>query len=386
MGTYLLVGTYRAQSVVGKPRPSHPQGRPEPGHARAHAGALAVAAALLPLVFPTGALGASAGPSGLSQAQAGLQLAQHAAGQALARTAPPQPRTFAPATVAALTPSGGAGLLPAAVPRTSPVMPPRPHTPRLRGVAHQPLPQRSSAARPQSKWQAPQSRPHRRRAPRAETVGAGRRSAVFAAPPTAMTPLAPGFETQLRRLGHVGLAVSATGELPWPLDSRLAVGALVSQPVLQDRFWTDTRGRVGRQHVIAKSAVGVLGRPWPRAGPRVTHSIGPPAQSGQASSAQAAPGAPYKRLNRPHLARQRHSGSVGASEAVGTVPPLSVPLPAGGGAGGAASGGVGAGAAALGFLAVAAACLLHGLLPGRLALELFPWTSTLLPSRLERPG
>ncbi|MBV9422037.1 MAG: hypothetical protein JOZ98_03930 [Solirubrobacterales bacterium] len=53
---------------------------------------------------------------------------------------------------------------------------------------------------------------------------------------------------------------------------------------------------------------------------------------------------------------------------------------------GATAGAVGAGAAAGALLAVSFVWLLYGLLTGRLTLDLFPWQSALLASRLERPG
>jgi hypothetical protein len=59
---------------------------------------------------------------------------------------------------------------------------------------------------------------------------------------------------------------------------------------------------------------------------------------------------------------------------------------AGGAAAGSSAGGGSSGAAAAALLAVAALWLLAALLPGRLALDLFPWQSAMLALRLERPG
>jgi hypothetical protein len=97
-----------------------------------------------------------------------------------------------------------------------------------------------------------------------------------------------------------------------------------------------------------------------------------------------APDAIGQRLGGARRARQ-HSAAVGSSAAVAQAAPDLTSLPAGGVAG-TASAGVGVGAAALALLALAAASLLPPLLPGRLALELSPWQSTLLSWRLERPG
>lgn len=66
--------------------------------------------------------------------------------------------------------------------------------------------------------------------------------------------------------------------------------------------------------------------------------------------------------------------------------PISSPAPASG-AGPAAGGGIGSGAPAIALLAMMALSLLYLVqMPGRLNLDLAPWRSTLLASRLERPG
>ena len=80
-----------------------------------------------------------------------------------------------------------------------------------------------------------------------------------------------------------------------------------------------------------------------------------------------------------------NSAPVGSSITVAGAPPLPTPLPGGAAASG-AIGGVGVGAAAAALLALAALWLLTALLPGRLTLDLFPWQSTMLALRLERPG
>jgi hypothetical protein len=109
-------------------------------------------------------------------------------------------------------------------------------------------------------------------------------------------------------------------------------------------------------------------------------SLATTAQSLDQSSTSAAQTVPSHRRS-PHAS----SRAVGSSVFVSLAPPVSSSLPAGAAAGG-ASGGVGAGAAAAALLAVAALWLLHALLPGRLALDLSPWKSTMLDLRLERPG
>ncbi len=85
-------------------------------------------------------------------------------------------------------------------------------------------------------------------------------------------------------------------------------------------------------------------------------------------------------------ARVRHGSTPGGGIVEAQVPDVaSAPL-SGGAPSGATPGAVGAGAAAGALLAVAFVWLLYGLLPGRLTLDLFPWQSALLASRLERPG
>ena len=103
-------------------------------------------------------------------------------------------------------------------------------------------------------------------------------------------------------------------------------------------------------------------------------------QSLEQSSAQAVSGATVKRSGTARTA------SASASASVGRVPDMS-PRPLAGGAAATASGGIASGApAAVALLALLAVWLLHALLPGRAVLDLVPWRSTLLASRLERPG
>jgi hypothetical protein len=121
--------------------------------------------------------------------------------------------------------------------------------------------------------------------------------------------------------------------------------------------------------------------------------LAPTAQGLQQLSEQAASGLIHEQSDGTGVAHQptSTSGAVGASITVGgTLPvsgalPVSAPLQAGGAAG-TASGGIGAAAPALALLVVAAVWLLDAFLRGRLALDLFPWKSTLLSLRLERPG
>jgi hypothetical protein len=93
----------------------------------------------------------------------------------------------------------------------------------------------------------------------------------------------------------------------------------------------------------------------------------------------------YERSQRVRLAHGRDSDSASGSASAGVVVP-SFPAPPAVGAPGIASAGVGVGGAALALLALAAICLLPALLRGHVALDLFRWQSTLLTSRLERPG
>ncbi len=86
-----------------------------------------------------------------------------------------------------------------------------------------------------------------------------------------------------------------------------------------------------------------------------------------------------------HRSGRRSSGTVPPPEVVAALEPPPGSLPSGAPAGTASTAG-GVGGAALALLAAAAALLLPTLLPGRLTLELFPWQSARLASRLERPG
>jgi hypothetical protein len=87
----------------------------------------------------------------------------------------------------------------------------------------------------------------------------------------------------------------------------------------------------------------------------------------------------------PRAAAQSSRRAVG-SAATATAPPR-VPVPRAVGAPSiATSAGAGVGAGALALMALAIICLLPALLPGRVALDQFRWQSTLLTSRLERPG
>jgi hypothetical protein len=115
-------------------------------------------------------------------------------------------------------------------------------------------------------------------------------------------------------------------------------------------------------------------------GPAAT-AAGEP-QQGPAHSRQEAPA--HRAAHAPHATEW--STIVPASPLfVDAAQPSSTSL-AGGAAAGSSAGGVGSGAAAAALLAVAALWLLAALLPGRLALDLFPWQSAMLALRLERPG
>lgn len=85
-------------------------------------------------------------------------------------------------------------------------------------------------------------------------------------------------------------------------------------------------------------------------------------------------------------ARLRHDSSPGAGSVETQVPGVGSAPFSGAAPSGATAGAVGAGAAAGALLAVSFVWLLYGLLTGRLTLDLFPWQSALLASRLERPG
>ena len=131
-------------------------------------------------------------------------------------------------------------------------------------------------------------------------------------------------------------------------------------------------------------------RTWTLVGTdRATTAAASVPQSARATAqlrANAVPTIPSRRrADKARRASPSTSGAVDSLATVGGGPPVPSSGPASA-SGSSASGGVGVGAAAAALLAVAAIWLLNALLPGRLALDLFPWRSTMFAFRLERPG
>ncbi len=84
-----------------------------------------------------------------------------------------------------------------------------------------------------------------------------------------------------------------------------------------------------------------------------------------------------------HGRRARAAPDRSAPAAAVAVQPVPASLPTGAATGAASSG---AGASTVALIALLAACVLTALLPGRMAVDLFPWASAFVALRLERPG
>ncbi len=162
----------------------------------------------------------------------------------------------------------------------------------------------------------------------------------------------PDLASAQRPQASMAYFVGSNGRVVEPPQPSTGV---VNQP---QKWWAPARGNTA---VPVRGAVTLLSTP--------IHLAGAGAPRGSDKS---------------HRARRPRGSPVQSSVTAAIAPPISPTLPASAAASG-AGGGLAAGAAGA-LLMAAALWLLQALLPGRLALDLFPWKSTLLALRLERPG
>jgi hypothetical protein len=371
----------------------------KPGeHIRGSVGAITVRAALLAViafVLPAGAWASSPGNETVGKIPPAVQYVEQVAGRLTARSStsattgpglgaatvtatvrvPPVPVVAPPSAPTVVTDGTGArGALPA-VRGPSPQPPPLPQgQPRRASPA-------VTVALPVGAADHAQSAPGPPKGMANRGVGSVGLPATRNAdiPLSAVRALGPQLQRLLAGIDvpvryHPAISVFVVSALQ-AHGSALGLGLVIRQPPVS------TRSRLARGPGLPAgqpSSGGVNGTRAPSALARVDAAL--PAAASVTTPAQS-----LQRAARSWRARGPTAGAVESSVTVGGAPPIPGSYPAGAAAG-SASGGMGVGAAGAALLAVAALWLLHVLLPGRLALELFPWRSTLLSLRLERPG